>query len=276
MRHELARISNRNLREAAIAALFVGVIALSLSARPRFAVSVQPRPSPRAPAFETSLVPSPVPIGVATEDVDESSAGMRITAKVPRTEDARAIEAKLLRELNRYPQSLLARLNVDRFLLVSDLRCDALECGGLTVLEHRHIFLEADSSDWITSTFPGILHHEIMHAIDGTAGCDRSDAAWEALNPKSFRYEGNEFVPLPVGKPKPGFATAYATSTVSEDRCELFKMAMIEPNELLSRIHTDRVLAAKLSLLESRLRQIGPLPKGWPNRRKRLFSTYDL
>ncbi len=111
--------------------------------------------------------------------------------------------------------------------------------------------------------------HELYHVFDmtmmGHTHVDK-DLEWFARNPPGFIYQGyNAFFgadgkPTTTKLPDPpiGFLQAYSTASAAEDKAVVFQVMMTDPNSLAEKMKNDRYLRAKVELIESRLRLLGP------------------
>jgi hypothetical protein len=104
-----------------------------------------------------------------------------------------------------------------------------------------------------------VIHHEFFHMIDNLQKKLRKDPEWGALNRPEFHYgRGGETVRnLGAGvltHNLPGFLTPYAMSAIEEDKAELYSHLLVDPDYVRSLIKADPVIAAKVTLLKSRLK----------------------
>jgi prepilin-type N-terminal cleavage/methylation domain-containing protein len=108
---------------------------------------------------------------------------------------------------------------------------------------------QSRTEDWVTVAldYPPAIHHEIGHQLDfAFPGHHDDDPEWAALNTAPFAYAADQ-------GPLPGFVSAYATSSIAEDKAESFNGMIVDPAALQARCATDPVLQAKTHLLATRL-----------------------
>lgn len=163
----------------------------------------------------------------------------------------RAVIDRVCLALRRYGDTCLRAIAFDGVVLASDLREGNLSIPSLPNVE-RALVLDATTRAAFVSR---LVHHEAMHFLDwATDHRMEGDPAWERLNRPGFSY-GAGGRSLRAGsmstwsEVEPGFVTGYATSSVSEDKAELFALSMDEASLVRERAHRDPVLAAKLRAL---------------------------
>lgn len=101
-----------------------------------------------------------------------------------------------------------------------------------------------------------VTHHEVFHQIDfaDDGRLDR-DPAWEALNQPGFRYHGdNQTLQADpeasrLGTEVVGFLNEYSTSSVGEDKAELYSYLMVDPAMVRHRAADDDILRGKAKQL---------------------------
>lgn len=113
------------------------------------------------------------------------------------------------------------------------------------------------------------FYHELYHVYDMTtlAMKARIDPEWQALNPPGFAYKGYQGFFGTDGKANKkaftaaapdGFVSVYAAADIMEDKAVTYSAMMASPDWLAEAVKKDARLNAKVELLETRLRLLGP------------------
>ncbi len=167
-----------------------------------------------------------------------------------------------------YPHSFLRVARIEKIALCGKLVRDpdpdpTEQVAGLAESGSRRLMVGVGHADAHHAN--ATLHHEIFHLFDHATDRDgdhRSDAEWERLNPRGFRYGDPSWLGLD------GFANDYARTAVPEDKASVFEYMMGFPSELCARAVDDPVLMAKARLLLARIDAAVPAGLGEFARRK--------
>lgn len=189
-----------------------------------------------------------IPDGVARE------AGARL---LPADGDAVERARRLVEEeLSKHGSARLAKARLDRVCLGRGLRAGGRKVSGLALPLLGWLLLDATEDE---ATLRLSMHHELFHLLDERLA---RDPEWEAKNPRGFRYDrlyGQSAGPDPttIDRSRPGFLSWYSRSSAAEDKAEVFAFLAVQPDATRKAADDDRVLSAKVSLLEARLGPVG-------------------
>jgi hypothetical protein len=157
----------------------------------------------------------------------------------------------LLAELRRYPPGMLRMLNMERVVLVSDLKEETFAIPSLPNVENTLLMDVQSPPDFLRR----LIHHEVFHfmdfADDGEVG---DEGSWGSLNEPLFRYAaGGRTMREPnsaaLTDELPGFVSLYARSAVEEDKAELFAFLMVAPTKVADIASRDHKVASKVRAL---------------------------
>ena len=96
-----------------------------------------------------------------------------------------------------------------------------------------------------------VLHHELFHYIDYSDDFSYDDDGWELLNQKGFEYgEGgdSEREWIKLEKNQIGFINHYSTSSLAEDRAEIYQYLISCPDEALN--NNDKIVSKKAKRIQ--------------------------
>jgi serine/threonine protein kinase len=216
-------------------------------------------------------------VAIIASVVQATIHGVHCQTKPPAEDDLLVFGLETVRFLEEFPPSVIQRAGLKRIVVCEKALFDGKESfeGGGTLNDTLVLFIN-DVPDNLRQG----LHHELYHVFDYTtlrmhAAVDRE---WQALNPRGFVYGGYQGFFAADGRMKKeafthsapeGFATIYATASVAEDKADTYAMMMVAPEAVAKRIEGDKLLRAKVALLERRLRLLGPqfTPGFWKTRR---------
>jgi hypothetical protein len=180
----------------------------------------------------------------------------------------KAVEAALpqiQRELARYPRSLVRNSHIKRIVLGSDLSSDGKRFAG--VADRTLGFIIQVQKMGVAKFNVRGFHHEFFHVVDFAINGQayNRDAGWALLNGPDFRgYRGEDgwsMLGQAAAAPRtdlPGFLTLYSTSSVQEDKAEVFSFLIADPAFLQRRMEKDPVIAKKVKYLKRVLRRFCP------------------
>jgi hypothetical protein len=161
-----------------------------------------------------------------------------------------------------YPRSLVERSNVRRIALCQDLSCAGHPQFGIAVAHLSTIYLDVPVDASFELHRRRAIHHEFFHALDRRDDSN-VDGRWCMLNPLSFRYaNAREGSPVPTEyegtNSVPGFVSKYATTSIREDKAEVFATMMVEPTRLQRLCQADPVVRAKVQRMKEMLAELSP------------------
>ncbi|MBI1848778.1 MAG: hypothetical protein HYR85_00385 [Planctomycetes bacterium] len=184
-------------------------------------------------------------------DAPFSRDGGTISGDPPIASEIDAAAPILDSELGKYPREFWRRCSLTFVVLSRNLHGAKKRMAG-AFAEDGRLYVDvafakprrgADDDD-----FRITLHHEIFHAIDSAD--EANDAEWSKLNPTGFTYAPLSDPPKGGLKCPHGFVTAYATTSVREDRAETFARLIVCHVGMESRATDDPILRSKIALLK--------------------------
>jgi hypothetical protein len=187
--------------------------------------------------------------------------GRAIDGANPPIEAGAAALPQIQRELARYPRSLVRNSHIKRIVVGSDLTSDGKRFTG--VADRTLGFIIQVQKMGVAKFNARGFHHEFFHVVDFAINGQayNRDAGWALLNGPDFRgYRGEDFGQA-AAAPRtdlPGFLTLYSTSSVQEDKAEVFSFLIADPAFLQKRMEKDPVIAKKVKHLKRVLRRFCP------------------
>jgi hypothetical protein len=147
-----------------------------------------------------------------------------------------------------YPPGLIERLRLKRILLCRELSLHGKSVGGIADVENGTIYLDLAATGALRRF---VIHHELFHFIDyRDDGSLVHDVHWEALNPPGVRYRTSERWAMMFTAKLPGFLTYHSTTSVTEDKADVFASMVVYPSYVQSRVKEDRALESKVAYVE--------------------------
>ena len=177
----------------------------------------------------------------------------------------KAADRMLKQELRYYSKDILQRIKLQKIIIGANLTLNGRHLGGLADYRNNVFYLDAAyvlvSDDHIRKTF----HHELFHMLDFQDDQNtKCDEAWEQLNPLTFKYGDGGFTMLNdprvglITDKYPGFINRYSTSSVAEDKAEIY-CHMVANSALMEEIAKhDAIVMAKLNAMKKLLAQFHP------------------
>jgi hypothetical protein len=163
-------------------------------------------------------------------------------------------------EFTLYPQELVARSQLKRVVLCTDLFFAGQRRNAVPDFEHDTIYLDVSRGSYSKPYLREVIHHEFFHVIDfRDDGELYHDASWEALNPADFKYgnggrNAQDIDTTSVLTDKwPGFLNHYSTTGVEEDKAEMFAHMIVDSAYVEQRAKNDRVIEAKVARMKALL-----------------------
>lgn len=177
--------------------------------------------------------------------------GGTISGDPPIASELDAAAPILESELGKYPPEFWRRCPLTFVVLCRNLRGAKERMAGALAQDGRlyvDVAFAKPRGGADDDQFRITLHHEVFHALDVVD--DAADAEWSKLNPQGFAYA--QLPDSPKDRPKcpRGFVTAYATTSVREDRAETFARLMVCHVGMEARATDDSILRSKIAALK--------------------------
>ena len=234
-------------------------------------------PSPQGTAPATAAAPAGRPprdgrisLVISPRRIDRRVGADRMTADVATHEDVAAFLRHLEFEFSVYSPAIIARSGLKRVIVSGRLVLNGVEFGGMTDLDSRTIYFNAEGVAANRDSCKQIVHHEMYHLLDKADARDVRDPRWERLNGPDFRY-GTRGDAVQLGGDgrgydrdgrSPGFPNLYATASKAEDKATVFALMLAEPGALEAQAAFDPVLRAKIAEIRSRVDRMAPAESG--------------
>ena len=131
------------------------------------------------------------------------------------------------KNLNRYPESFLKKVNLKYIVLCEDLSISGIGTAGIPDNLMKTLIVDIKFNE---KYFERVLHHEVFHIINNGYKEIFDEKIWSSFNPAEFNYAECSTCTKKIGldtylKPN-GFITEYSRSTASEDMAEVFSHLM--------------------------------------------------
>ena len=180
-----------------------------------------------------------------------------ISAQPPDESDALKASVIVADELSLLPRSFIENIGLWRVVLCAHLSEDGIAIPSLPNYRRTLIIDVADASP---SYLRRLVQHEVFHFFDlADDGVVLADEAWATLNEAGFKYgNGGRSMRNPGATTVTdtrGFVTGYATSSIEEDKAEVFAFAMTAPAVLIGR---DKIVAKKTVRIKELLAAFEP------------------
>lgn len=158
-----------------------------------------------------------------------------------------------------YPRPFLAAVGVRRFLMCEELNYNGQRRRDVPDLASGSLYI--DVGDRAVRRKRHSFHHELWHMVDyhllGNA-FESADAEWSTCNPEGFRYghggkhmRGDSNSSQLSSAPSAEFLNRYSTSSIAEDKAEVWACLMCYQSVLNS-----KALLAKAAILKARARAL--------------------
>ncbi|AOP32985.1 hypothetical protein A0128_03335 [Leptospira tipperaryensis] len=173
-------------------------------------------------------------------------------------------------QIAKYPRGYWIKSKVERVVLCANLTVGGLAVGGFMDPLANSIYMNVDAgiaTGFMDDYIDRSIHHEITHNFDFAQRGFLMDSHtdWVSLNTVGYSANVDWSSPtlLQFNNPVPGFATTYSTSNVAEDYAEI-SSGLMGPqsnyNQLIQICQTDPVVAAKVRLMISDMKNFWPFP----------------
>jgi len=157
------------------------------------------------------------------------------------------------KNLNRYNQKFLKKINLKYIVLCEDLSISNINTAGIPDNVMKTLILDIRFDE---KYFERVIHHEVFHIINDSYKEVFNEKVWSNFNVKNFRYAEcstcTDKLGLDTYSNTEGFFTEYSQSTASEDMAEVFSHLMIGSD--LS--NNDPILDKKIQFIKNNLLKI--------------------
>jgi len=159
----------------------------------------------------------------------------------------------ILKNLNRYDQKFLKKINLKYIVLCEDLSISKINTAGIPDNKMKTLILDVKFSE---KYFERVIHHEVFHIINDSFKQLFDEKIWSNFNVKNFKYAKcstcTDKLGLDTYSKTEGFFTEYSQSTASEDMAEVFSHLMIGAD--LN--NNDPILSKKIQFIKKNLLKI--------------------
>jgi hypothetical protein len=157
------------------------------------------------------------------------------------------------KNLNRYNQKFLKKINLKYIVLCEDLSISNINTAGIPDNVMKTLILDIRFDE---KYFERVIHHEVFHIINDSYKEVFNEKVWSNFNVKNFRYAEcstcTDKLGLDTYSDTEGFFTEYSQSTASEDMAEVFSHLMIGSD--LN--NNDPILDKKIQFIKNNLLKI--------------------
>ena len=157
------------------------------------------------------------------------------------------------KNLNRYSQNFLKKINLKYIVLCEDLSISGINTAGIPDNIMKTLILDIKFNQ---KYFERVIHHEVFHIIHDSYKDIFDEKVWSKFNIEAFKYAEcstcTKKVGLDTNLNPNGFITEYSQSTASEDMAEVFSHLMHGgfPDNI------DPILEKKINFIKSNLLKI--------------------
>ena len=131
------------------------------------------------------------------------------------------------KNLNRYSQNFLKKINLKYIVLCEDLSISGINTAGIPDNIMKTLILDIKFNQ---KYFERVIHHEVFHIIHDSYKDIFDEKVWSKFNIEAFKYAEcstcTKKVGLDTNLNPNGFITEYSQSTASEDMAEVFSHLM--------------------------------------------------
>ncbi len=157
------------------------------------------------------------------------------------------------KNLNRYTQNFLKKINLKYIVLCEDLSISKINTAGIPDHIMKTLIIDIKFDE---RYFERVIHHEVFHIINDSYKEIFDEKKWSNFNVKNFKYAEcstcTDKIGLETYKNTDGFITEYSRSTASEDMAEIFSHLMIG----LKLNNSDPILEKKIQFIKNNLLKI--------------------
>ncbi len=156
------------------------------------------------------------------------------------------------KNLNRYDQNFLKKINLKYIVLCEDLSISKINTAGIPDNIMKTLILDIKFNE---DYFERVIHHEVFHIINDSFKDIFDEKIWSNFNKEEFEYAEcstcTDKLGLDTYTNTKGFFSEYSQSTASEDMAEVFSHLMIGVNlNNLDPILEKKIDFIKLNLLK--------------------------
>ena len=157
------------------------------------------------------------------------------------------------KNLNRYDQNFLKKINLKYIVLCEDLSISKINTAGIPDYIMKTLILDIKFNK---NYFERVIHHEVFHIINDSYKNIFNEKVWSSFNNKEFEYAEcstcTDKLGLDTYTNTKGFFSEYSRSTASEDMAEVFSHLMIG----IKLNNLDPILEKKINFIKSNLLKI--------------------
>ena len=157
------------------------------------------------------------------------------------------------KNLNRYDQKFLKKINLKYIVLCEDLSISRINTAGIPDNIMKTLILDVKFNE---NYFERVIHHEVFHVINDSFKQLFDEKIWSNFNIKEFKYAKcstcTDKLGLDTYTDTKGFFSEYSQSTASEDMAEVFSHLMMGVN--LNNF--DPILEKKINFIKNTIQKI--------------------
>ena len=157
------------------------------------------------------------------------------------------------KNLNRYDQKFLKKINLKYIVLCEDLSISRIHTAGIPDNIMKTLILDVKFNE---NYFERVIHHEVFHVINDSFKQLFNEEIWSNFNIKEFKYAEcstcTDKLGLDTYADTKGFFSEYSQSTASEDMAEVFSHLMMG----VSLNNFDQILEKKINFIKNTIQKI--------------------
>ena len=157
------------------------------------------------------------------------------------------------KNLNRYDQNFLKKINLKYIVLCEDLSISKINTAGIPDYIMKTLILDIKFNK---NYFERVIHHEVFHIINDSYKNIFDEKVWSSFNNIEFDYAEcstcTDKLGLDTYTNTKGFFSEYSRSTASEDMAEVFSHLMIG----IKLNNLDPILEKKINFIKSNMLKI--------------------
>ena len=157
------------------------------------------------------------------------------------------------KNLNRYDQKFLKKINLKYIVLCEDLSISRINTAGIPDNIMKTLILDVKFNE---NYFERVIHHEVFHIINDSFKQLFDEKIWSNFNIKEFKYAEcstcTDKLGLDTYTDTKGFFSEYSQSTASEDMAEVFSHLMMG----VSLNNFDPILEKKINFIKTNIQKI--------------------
>ena len=157
------------------------------------------------------------------------------------------------KNLNRYDQKFLKKINLKYIVLCEDLSISRINTAGIPDNIMKTLILDVKFNE---NYFERVIHHEVFHVINDSFKQLFDEKIWSNFNIKEFKYAEcstcTDKLGLDTYTDTKGFFSEYSQSTASEDMAEVFSHLMMG----VSLNNFDPILEKKINFIKNTIQKI--------------------